>query len=577
MSATYIKDYLVGLGFDVDDAGLAKFEGALTKIALGAAAAGAAVVAAAAAIVGAVQNVAAEYDQLDKLATQFRTTADAVDEFADIGKVLGLSEEQTIGGLKALDRAIGDTALGLGRAKKVFEEIGVAVLDAAGKMKPTTQVMDQLASVLATMEKGKAIAVMDRLGLDPALMKVFNADLGQLRLELAEIDKAAGFDLTEAVKQSKAFMRTWKGMQQEWQKVQIVIGKLYESIAVKLMPRLSQAVDEMRRRIESARRFIMENMEGVRSVIANTVDAVLRVFGFFWAIFGRVIDAIVGYVKLIITAFGQLDPTLQTTILTVGGLIAAWKLLNASFLLSPVGAIVALGIAILALYDDYKTWTEGGESLIDWSKWKTEIDMVTSLMDGFKSTLKKSFEIIFATVDALASLLRGDFTGAWRAAGDAVSNVIAIFKDAFGWVMKLVDGVGKFAGLDLAKLGAKIKVAIDATSTAVSSLAGDPTGTTAIANAGTGSPDPLAPPAPLGLARLAEPRLMAPATPLGVPATPFAPAAAGSGSTVNNTSNQNVTVTVNGSDDPAATGRAVAREIDRTAATTTRNAIGAVR
>jgi hypothetical protein len=47
-------------------------------------------------------------------------------------------------------------------------------------------------------------------------------------------------------------------------------------------------------------------------------------------------------------------------------LTAAWKMFNLSFLISPIGLIIALGAALLLLYDDWKTWEEGGESAIDW-------------------------------------------------------------------------------------------------------------------------------------------------------------------------------------------------------------------
>lgn len=123
--------------------------------------------------------------------------------------------------------------------------------------------------------------------------------------------------------------------------------------------------------------------------------------------------------------------------------------------------------------------------------------------------------------------------------------------------------VAKFAGLDLAKLGGKIKLAIDATAYGVASMAARPGVTAALAAAAT----------------MSAPLMLAPYAPLGVPATSHGPAGAGAGTgpTVNNTNNQTVQVTVNGSGDPVATGRAVVSELDRSAAAQTRNAGGAVR
>lgn len=459
MAATStIKEFLVGLGFSIDEAGLTKFQSAISSATVIALGLGAAVTTAAGAVLAAVKGVAGEYDELDKLATRFRTTAEAVDEFADIGKVLGLSDEQTIGSLKALDKAIGDTALGLGRAKKVFEEIGLEVLDAGGKMKPTTQVMDDLAAKLATMERGKALAVMDRLGLDPALLKVFNADLGALRADLEAIDKAAGFDLSEAVEQSKGFMKAWKGLTQEFAKVRLVWDKLYESIAVKLMPVMRHAIDDFRRRIETFRKLLMDNFEGLRKIIGGTVEFLVATFGGIWQLIGRVFDLIVTAVQKVIRAFDGWDSTLTMLTAMVAGLAAAWWLLNSALLASPVTWVLALGAALLLLWDDYQTWKEGGKSLIDWGAWKAEIDLVTGIVETFVDFLTNAFTLLFATIDGLAKLLRGDFSGAWFAVGEAVNSVIGIFRSSYEWLTKLFDLAGRFIGIK----PASIKAAADA-------------------------------------------------------------------------------------------------------------------
>lgn len=45
--------------------------------------------------------------------------------------------------------------------------------------------------------------------------------------------------------------------------------------------------------------------------------------------------------------------------------------------------IIALGL----LWDDYQTWKEGGKSLIDWGKWKTEIDQAVKMIGDLKKTV----------------------------------------------------------------------------------------------------------------------------------------------------------------------------------------------
>jgi hypothetical protein len=526
-----IREFLVGLGFNVDESGLAKFKSSILAATGVAVALGTAVTVAAGAILAGVKSIAEEYDQLDKLATRFRSTADAVDEFGDIAQVLGLTKEQSIGSLTALDRAIGDTALGLGRAKKVFEEIGLEVLDATGKMRPTTEVMDELGSKLKDMERGKAIAVMERLGLDPALMKVFNADLGQLREDLAAIDKAAGFDLTEAVDESKKFMKSWRSLSQELAKGRILFSKSVEAIAVKIMPRISEAIDGVTKRISTMRKAIMDNMEAILRVMGYVVNFIINTFAAGWRLVGRVLDLVGSFIGLLVGAFKSLDGTVQIAILAALGLAAAWRLVNLGFLASPITWIVALGAALLLLYDDFLTWQEGGESLIDWGAWSEEIALVTGLMTTFRDFLTNAFTLIFAAVDLLAKLLTGDFSGAWRAAGEAVDSIIAILKSAYEWISLIVGGIGKITGLS--NLGGKLSTAADATfATGQYDAAGNFQG-------GALPVDPSA-----GVAQNVT---------------------------------QSTTIQVQGGSDPAATGRAVAGEQGRVNADMTRNMKAAAR
>ena len=274
MSAETIKEFLVGLGFKVDEAGLAKFSEGIASASLRVTALATAATAAAAGIVASVQHIASEYDQLDKLATQFRTTADAVDEFIDTAKILGLSDEKSIESLKNLDRAIVDTSMGMGRAKLVFEDLGIKVTDAAGKLKPTTEVMGELAEKFKDMERGKQLRVMERLGLDPALLKVFNGDLAAISAELQEIDKAADFDFETAIVESKAFMQIWRQMQQEIEKWKMLFSKAFESVAVKLMPKFRAQIKSITDSMVAFRKKVMENMpKAIEAIIAEGIWA----------------------------------------------------------------------------------------------------------------------------------------------------------------------------------------------------------------------------------------------------------------------------------------------------------------
>ncbi|MEB3790431.1 phage tail tape measure protein [Acinetobacter sp. IK40] len=69
--------------------------------------------------------------------------------------------------------------------------------------------------------------------------------------------------------------------------------------------------------------------------------------------------------------------------------IGLLKLFRLAFLASPIGIILALGAALALLYDDYKTWKEGGKSLFDWSKWTNGIDTIINKIKDFLDILDK--------------------------------------------------------------------------------------------------------------------------------------------------------------------------------------------
>lgn len=413
MSAETIKEFLVGLGFKVDEAGLAKFSQGIASASLRVTALAAATTAAAGVIVAGVKAIADDFDQLDKLATQFRTTADAIDEFADAAGILGIKEETAIEGLKNLDRAIVDTSMNMGRAKAVFEDLGISVKDAAGNLKPTTEVMAELAEKFKGMEKGKQIRVMERLGLDPALLKVFNADMVALREEMEAIDKAAGLDFGQAVAESKAFMEVWRAMQQEIQKWKLLFKTTMESVSVKLMPKFRAQIRAITDAMINFRRKVMDNLPKAIEAIMPIINVIMRIAEAFIKITARIASGAM-------TIIGWLLKLNEFTGGWAGYILAAaaaWKYLNLAFLKTPLGMLLALATAVALLIDDFLTFKEGGDSLIDWgSGFGIVMQGVTAALTGFLAYIVLSKAAVAAMTIA---------TTAWSAATAIFNGVMA--------------------------------------------------------------------------------------------------------------------------------------------------------
>lgn len=402
------------------------------------------------ALVAGVKATAAAYDELGKLATRFRDTAEAIDEYRDAAGLLGISEETSVGALKSLDTAIQDTFLGMGRAKKVFEEMGITVTDANGKIKPTTAVMGELAEKMKGMERGTQIRVMERLGLDPAMLKLFNSDFANLQKRMAEVDKASGFNLEQAVKRAAEYTKASKGLTLEVNTLKMYLEKLTEGFKVAAMPYFTKA------------------MEVATKYVRMFVDYLLKhskfVEGFVIAIGGAILYFLV--------------PA------AIKGALAVWAMI-APFALIGLAA-VAVAAAFALLYDDIMNFIEGGDSMIGhivarwpivgeilkalgaefvflWDTAKAVWNFLVGMFDDpaaafeqFKSDMSAGVEKLIDTFPGLREVIgtitdaftsaADTITGVWGAIVAAIQAAIAVVMDGINTVVSAFNKAKSFLG-----------------------------------------------------------------------------------------------------------------------------------
>ena len=402
------------------------------------------------ALVAGVKATAAAYDELGKLAARFRSTAEAVDEFRDAAGLLGISEETSVGALKALDTAIQDTFLGMGRAKKVFEEMGISVTDATGKIKPTTEVMGELAGKMKDMEKGTQIRVMERLGLDPSMLKLFNADFVNLQKRMADVDKASGFNLDQAVKRAAEYTKASKGLTLEVNTLKMYLEKLTEGFKVAAMPYFTKAMEIATKYVRMFVDYLMRHSKFVE--------------GFVIAIGGAIAYFLV--------------PA------AIKGALAVWAMI-APFALIGLAAI-AVATAFALLYDDIMNFIEGGDSMIGhvvarwpivgeilkalgaefvflWDTAKAVWNFLVGMFDDpaaafeqFKSDMSAGVEKLIETFPGLKEVIgtitdafttaADTITGVWDAIVAAIQAAIAVVMDGINTVVSAFNKAKSFLG-----------------------------------------------------------------------------------------------------------------------------------
>lgn len=405
-----IKEFLASVGFKADEKSL---KASLTKVA----AFGVAIQTVALGIYAGITKVAAGEAQLARQAEKLGTTSDKLQE-------LGYVAEQSGSSLDAVTRSMEGLV-----AKNPRIKDAAKALEMAGERM----------SRMNDMQK-KAYAA--RMGIDPSLIPALTKDARALKDEFRQMYAVAGIDAKKAGEASKGFMA-------ELGKLATMAGLLSKGLALAFM-------EKARDGIENLRRVLFENIGAIKRVFETLISVVLRISGVISAFAYRVIK----WVGALVQWYDKLDGGQKKLILGVGLLLAAWKLLNAGFLATPLGMIVAGLTAVVALVDDYLTYMEGGESYFDWGPWagtindvvqalKPVLGVVMGIGQGIMAAVVPAFQGIISTIGRVIEHFRllgnfvkavfsGDFAGAVEAGKAILGNLADMVNGIFSGLVETI-------------------------------------------------------------------------------------------------------------------------------------------
>lgn len=257
-----------------------------------------------------------------------------------------------------------------------------------------------------------------------------------LRQELLKAYRAAGVDITKVIQQSVKFNMSLA-------KTQFAFKALAGSLASKFFPMLTKQMDVFRKNIYANMPVILAALEKFVNFIFKAFEVTTILGTRVWSILSRIYD-------FFVTLHKATDG--WSTILM--GVIAAWKLLNLSFLATPLGMLLTGLLAILALWDDFQVWREGGKSLFNWSSFIPTIDAVAQVIRSVRDALDGVFTVIFNVWGMLKALIALDWSAFGDRAADAFGGLVQIvtklwetLKNLFGtagalgeWAMQLFGG-----------------------------------------------------------------------------------------------------------------------------------------
>ncbi|EPK9490691.1 transglycosylase SLT domain-containing protein [Klebsiella pneumoniae] len=449
MNAETLKDFLISLGFKVDEAGARKFDAVVAGTTLKAIELGVKVEAAALSVVAFTAKIASGLDDLYWASQRTGATVEGIKQIGYAVSQVGGSVDGARGSLENLARFIRNNP----GAEGFLNRLGVQTRDASGNMRDMATIFTGVGQRLSSMPYYRANQYAEMLGLDENTLMAMRRGIGQFSGEYTAMAKAIGYNADVAAVSSNKFMTSLRSFG-------LMAGMARDKIGSSLADGLAGSLDRLRRQI-------LDNFPKIEGAITAGVKGVL----WFGEIIGRVVYRLIQLTGDIINWWKSLSTETRQVIEVFGALMIAWRLLNSAFAMSPIGRVIMLGAALIGLYDDYRTWKEGGQSLIDWGKWEPGIkyaqkafsslskdfggiyvkvkDLGSAIVDLGKrflefinidtskfngkwlfdqiiESVRSSIKILGSLVDALRKVISGDFSGAW----DSLKGAAAAWSDS---------------------------------------------------------------------------------------------------------------------------------------------------
>ena len=390
MNAETIKDFLVSLGFNVDDAGAKKFGSVLAGTTANVIKMGLAVEGAALSVVAFTAKIASGLDNLYWASQRTGATVQGIQSIGYAVSQVGGSVDAARSSLENLSRFIRNNP----GAEGFLNRLGVQTRDASGNMRDMAAIFTGVGQKLSSMPYYRANQYAQMLGIDENTLMAMRRGVGGFSGQYSAMAKAIGFNADEAARSSNKFMTFLR-------EFSAMAGMARDKIGSNLAGGLAGSLDTLRR-------HILDNFPRIEQTLTKAIKGILALGDIIGRLFFRLIEGTSG----LITWWQSLDKQTRELISLFGALTIALRILNSTFWMSPVGLITALAAGIALLWEDYQTWKEGGDSLIDWGKWKPEVDAALKMVRDLKTTVNDLAKALakLLNIDPKSWSLKWDFS-----------------------------------------------------------------------------------------------------------------------------------------------------------------------
>lgn len=390
MNAETIKDFLVSLGFDIDEAGASKFDSVLAGTTANAIKMGLAVEGAALTVVAFTAKIASGLDNLYWASQRTGATVQGIQSIGYAVSQMGGSVDAARSSLESLSRFVRNNP----GAEGFLNRLGVQTRDASGNMRDMAAIFTGVGQKLSSMPYYRANQYAQMLGIDENTLMAMRRGVGSFSGQYSAMAKAIGFNADEAARNSNKFMTSLR-------EFGAMAGMARDKIGSNLAGGLAGSLDTLRR-------HILDNFPRIEQTLTKAIKGILALGDIIGRLFFRLIEG----TSSLITWWQSLDKQTRELISLFGALTIALRILNSTFWMSPIGLITVLAAGIALLWEDYQTWKEGGNSLIDWGKWKPEVDAALKMVRDLKTTVNDLAKALakLLNIDPKSWSLKWDFS-----------------------------------------------------------------------------------------------------------------------------------------------------------------------
>ncbi|KVD52060.1 hypothetical protein [Burkholderia ubonensis] len=252
-----IREFLVALGFKVEEKGLKKFKEGVEDTTKGVKQLITTISGAALTVSAGVAAFASKLERLYFVAQRTGASATSLRGFEFAARNMGVSAEAATGTIENLARFLRNNPAGEG----YLATLGVQTRNANGELRDTVDIMSDLGGALAKKPTWLASQYGNILGIDENLMLAMrNGDFEKLLKQYREMSKTTGLD--KAADDSHRFMTQLRGL-----------GTTFENLGIRVEGAMLQKIGPQ---LDRFQKWMDEHGEQIANRIADIANAVLK-------------------------------------------------------------------------------------------------------------------------------------------------------------------------------------------------------------------------------------------------------------------------------------------------------------